>query len=161
MSVFQATYPVRISIFFFYRPSESGMCWTFSPPQEISVSVDVFMSGLTKIDVDELTQDNKECAICKIEYAPFAGLEVDTEGQVMLENPVKLACGHIFGESCLRSWISTNLRRIRPTCPICRVAFEGIRNSTELSEQIAITLDELEGVARALMLFEPSPSLIE
>lgn len=41
---------------------------------------------------------------------------------MMPENPVKLPCGHIFGELCLRTWwmIADSQGQRPPTCPKCR-----------------------------------------
>lgn len=50
------------------------------------------------------------------------------------ENPVKLECGHIFGEICLRRWISDGNP---PTCPTCR----RVLNGSERGEGDAVRLE--------------------
>lgn len=131
------------------------------------------MEGLTEVDVDELTQDEIECPICKVKFATSAGPQVGTgasssaltptnndqvvaevstqEGVVVKqatpETPFKLACGHIIGESCIQSWINHRERGTQPTCPICRTAIRGI----EVPEiAIVVTLDELRELAALL-----------
>lgn len=50
------------------------------------------------------------------------------------ESPVKLECGHIFGEICLRKWISEGNP---PTCPMCR----NVLNGSERGERDAVRLE--------------------
>lgn len=150
----------------------SRIWWPFDIPDESSglstLEVNACMECVAKIDVDELAQDSRECDICKIGFTNSAGLQVEADAmssgvspelafkaqeasdneQVIPETPVKLACGHIYGENCLRSWISGHAGRIQPTCPTCRAVIEGIRDDEESKgAEVMITLDGLRGLA--------------
>ncbi len=68
-----------------------------------------FVSGLPKVSYTDLP-DN-ECCICRED---FDASQATNDGEV----PVKLPCGHIFGEKCLLLFLST--RATRHSCPMCR-----------------------------------------
>ncbi|KAF1843462.1 uncharacterized protein K460DRAFT_407816 [Cucurbitaria berberidis CBS 394.84] len=51
---------------------------------------------------------HKSCYICFDTYNPITGTHIS-------EEPVQLACGHVFGAACIEKWIS-----IKNTCPLCR-----------------------------------------
>lgn len=136
------------------------------------------MRGLTKVDADELTEDENECVICKVKFASFAGSQVASstltptindqgvaeqsvntqEGvdveQVIPEIPLKLACGHIIGERCIQSWISGRMGGTEPNCPICRVAIPEIRDFEVPEVAVVVSLDNLRGLV-VLLGFNP------
>lgn len=96
-----------------------------------------FMHSLCRIDISNLAKDNKDCEICFQRLGewrwgndhpvnagvlePFKVLE-----DMMPEDPVKLPCGHYFGELCLRTWIKET-REEPPTCPKCRANLRNVR----------------------------------
>lgn len=96
-----------------------------------------FMHSLCRIDISNLAEDNKDCEICFQRLGewrwgndhpvnagvsePFKVLE-----DMMPEDPVKLPCGHYFGELCLRTWIKET-REEPPTCPKCRANLRNVR----------------------------------
>lgn len=108
-----------------------------APPIEYShKTVNRLMYSLHRTNVSSLAEDDKLCEICFLcfdewrwddeerqisnkageESEPFQVL-VD----MMPENPVKLSCGHIFGELCLRTWLLQIIPKGGPpTCPKCR-----------------------------------------
>jgi hypothetical protein len=64
-----------------------------------------------KVDISSLKHDELDCTICRQQFGV-----VDEDGEI--ENPVKTNnpdCPHIFGETCLFTWMITN-----DTCPMCR-----------------------------------------
>ena len=69
---------------------------------------------------EEIEEFNDECAICW-----------DT-----MENARKLPCGHLFHNSCLRSWLEQDT-----SCPTCRTSFKGQHrqqeNQDDLNEFVA------------------------
>lgn len=97
----------------------------FSPDEVIQ-----FMYSLHRIDICNLTEDNKDCEICFQRFdewrwsnehpvnagasEPFKVLE-----DMMPEDPLRLPCGHYFGELCLHAWIKETSEG-SPTCPKCR-----------------------------------------
>lgn len=160
-------------------PATSGLWLPLSPPNEIlrfsPLGIDAFVRCLTKVEVEELPQDAKECDVCKVKYSisggpqmgtgassgvtPFTSQEeIDVE-QVM-ESPVKFACGHIFGENCLRLIIKEALNGDKwPSCPMCRATLDGIRDlEVPFEAEVIITLDGLRGLARWLGPWVPDMS---
>lgn len=113
--------------------------------------VDQFMQSLHQIDISSLAakhDDDKLCEICFQCYdewrwsddeqnppanagalKPFNVLE-----DMMPENAVRLPCGHVFGELCLRTWIMEMRSEGTPTCPKCRAVLKKVGrgvNSTD------------------------------
>lgn len=103
-------------------------------------TVDRLMYSLHRTDVSSLAEDDKLCEIC---FLCFDEWRWDEEWQIiannagghsepfqvlidmMPENPVRLSCGHIFGELCLRTWLIQIIRKgLPPTCPKCRAKLE-------------------------------------
>lgn len=68
-----------------------------------------FVSGLPRASYTDLP-DN-ECCICRED---FHASQAADDGEV----PVRLACGHIFGEKCLLAFLSIGTSR--HSCPMCR-----------------------------------------
>ncbi|KAF2865179.1 hypothetical protein BDV95DRAFT_587531 [Massariosphaeria phaeospora] len=56
--------------------------------------------------------DDTDCDICGFKLGPEYNEELETEPAI------KTHCNHIFGESCLKSWIDTG----HSTCPKCRAS---------------------------------------
>lgn len=168
MSSFQATFPVHVLLILTFGRVGNGhtaIQWKWPLENEGSGA---FMRSLTKVGVDELTQDTNRCAICKVKFAISAGPQVGTDAtendevlaeqsvntqegvdveQEIPEIPLKLACGHILGESCIQSWISERVGRTQPTCPICRAAIPGIGDIEVPEIAMVVKLDELRGLA--------------
>ncbi|KAL9636590.1 MAG: hypothetical protein Q9164_002721 [Protoblastenia rupestris] len=76
------------------------------------------LSRLPVIEIGDLEDDQRNCAICLegFKYQGKAG-DRDISGNID-EAPVRLRCGHVFGDVCFRNWI-------RPfgeatSCPMCR-----------------------------------------
>ena len=67
----------------------------------------IFMTSVAK---EDLEQENRKCIICQENYhlGDFN------------ERPVKLRCGHVFGEKCIQQWVRGKGVRPRSTCPLCR-----------------------------------------
>lgn len=96
-----------------------------------------FMHSLCRIDISNLTKDNKDCEICFQRFGelrwgndhlvnagvlePFKVLE-----DMMPEDPVKLPCGHYLDKLCLRTWIKKT-REEQPTCPKCRANLRNVK----------------------------------
>ena len=72
---------------------------------------------LTDIMVSDLSFDSQECSICQLSLlASSKAGEISCTGP-----PTRLICGHIFGKACILEWLVDN-----PTCPFCRLNFEGV-----------------------------------
>ncbi|KAH6679205.1 hypothetical protein B0J14DRAFT_472497 [Halenospora varia] len=64
---------------------------------------------LAQVPLSTLKEDEKSCTICS-----------ETLGETVhdiSENPVKLDCGHMFGDVCMLRWIGDHNKA---TCPMCR-----------------------------------------
>lgn len=120
-----------------------------------AAAVDEFMKKLGKVNVTSLKQDARECDICKTDFShlpaaapptnptPASRAQEPAERSVNdeeLETPVRLACGHVYGEKCLKTWISGKGIENLPTCPMCRVVLDS--GSIAVSE-VRITLDRV------------------
>lgn len=120
-----------------------------------AAEVDEFMKTLGKVNVTSLKQDARECDICKTDFSHLPGAASSTNPTLAshaqepgeqsfddeeLENPVRLACGHVYGEKCLKTWISGKGIGNLPTCPMCRAVLDS--GSIEVSE-VRITLDRI------------------
>lgn len=105
-------------------------------PPFLREEADQFLCSLRRIDPNVLAKDDKLCEICFScfdewrwgdEHPENAGVLkpfMVLEG-MMPETPVRLPCGHIFGELCLRTWMM-GLREGPPTCPKCRVVLKKV-----------------------------------
>lgn len=66
----------------------------------------------TRVAVESLATEDKLCGIC---HENFGEEEEEEEESESKHDPVRLPCGHIFGEECIVYWlVSEN------TCPYCR-----------------------------------------
>lgn len=108
-----------------------------------------FMEMLEKVNVSSLEQDARECDICKKEFSHLPDAVSSTDPTSVKdtrapteqsatdeepENPVRLACGHIYGEDCLQKWIIGSGSWGLPSCPMCRAVLEkGDIGFTEVS----------------------------
>lgn len=80
-----------------------------------------------RVNIEDLpdNQHDRTCKICERAYEkgpeystsePWTRLPIPAE-----EEPVRLVCGHIFGESCIQLWTFPKpLGRDCNSCPLCR-----------------------------------------
>ena len=73
----------------------------------------MFLQNLPIVVVEELPEDEKHCHIC---HDPYLQAEE-------AEEPVRLPCGHHFGQVCINRWLSPDDADPKSTCPICRMSF--------------------------------------
>lgn len=98
----------------------------FSPSQ-----VEDFLQTSSPVGISKLEKDDQRCSICMSEYVKERGdtkkPAVESEqrllGEDAPENPIKLPCGHVFGEWCIKAW----LLKQRASCPVCRFQFRPVR----------------------------------
>lgn len=94
--------------------------------------VDDFIQTLARVEISTLHVDDAKCPICKLDYGTQRGETASSEsatnsdqglpGEDAPEQPVRLSCGHVFGEWCIKTWLLEQ----RATCPTCRFQFEPI-----------------------------------
>ncbi|KAK6397637.1 hypothetical protein LTR65_004884 [Meristemomyces frigidus] len=70
---------------------------------------DKFFDNLERRNIHDLPEDDRSCSICYQDYG--ADEASANEGEAILVLP----CKHVFGEGCLRRWLSDN-----DHCPYCR-----------------------------------------
>lgn len=68
---------------------------------------------LTRVEIEDLDEDKRQCIICTEEYGKAAE-EVEEP-----ESAVKLPCGHVFGEVCIK----TAFQQLGWKCTYCRKAY--------------------------------------
>jgi hypothetical protein len=107
-------------------------------------SIKVWKKKNGKVDISSLKHDELNCTICRQQFGV-----VDEDGEI--EIPVKTNnpdCPHIFGETCLFTWMTTN-----DTCPMCRRKLESIDLDINSDENVAAKKAEdqrleVEAIAR-------------
>lgn len=89
------------------------------------------ITGLPTIPLSEIHTQEQFCLLCKVPFHDGARQPVSTADAAAtpdpdpIERPVRLACGHIFGDQCLKSWLIeqdkyTGVRIRSKECPVCR-----------------------------------------
>lgn len=71
-----------------------------------------FVADLVVVPIQDIPSDERACHICTEPYQSTIGF---TAINVSSENPVRLACGHVFGKDCIAIWLARSA-----TCPLCR-----------------------------------------
>ena len=85
-------------------------------------NVDDLLQTSSCLDISTLELSDLNCLICHLEYGkdntePASEPNQQLPGQESAEYPIKLPCGHVFGDLCIRRW----LRAAHPaSCPLCR-----------------------------------------
>ena len=75
------------------------------------------------VPVPEHTLEDPICPCCYVEYG-----KPGSEGE-KAERPLKILCGHVFGDICLDKWLPNN------SCPMCRrKLFDGISIHDHMSD---------------------------
>lgn len=78
-------------------------------------------TGFLPVEVQDLSEDSKDCPICCDELGV-----PNPEG--VQEEPIRLVicCHQVFGEKCLKLWLKENWKTFdRDSCPNCRFKFPG------------------------------------
>lgn len=66
---------------------------------------------------EQLKDGEDECPVCYVKW-----FEAGEDGKI--EYPIRLTCGHLYGQKCLEEWIQeTN------SCPMCKVEFPVVNAS--------------------------------
>lgn len=95
-----------------------------------SSQVEDFVNALPRVEISSLGTDDLKCSICKLEYGkeraistePGSDSDQGLPGEGMPEYPVKLSCGHVFGDWCIKTWLL-----LQPaSCPTCRVHLQPV-----------------------------------
>ena len=66
-----------------------------------------------QVDTADLAEENQNCSICLNLFGTIPESHMEHRSG---EYPVRLQCGHMFGEECINNWICTG----NYTCPLCR-----------------------------------------
>lgn len=94
----------------------------FSPNQ-----VTDFLQDPSRVVIGTIEKDDQNCPICRSEYGEVGGdrTEPGSDSAQGLpvedapEYPVKLPCGHLFGNCCIKKWLLEQ----PASCPLCRSQF--------------------------------------
>lgn len=83
---------------------------------DVSDPFEDFINTLRRPSISSVQEEglNNECSICRVEY----NTENPDDPTAEIEHAVQLSCNHIFGNHCLRRWLSAEDQE--PTCPTCR-----------------------------------------
>lgn len=99
---------------------EEGSGIQFSASQ-----VEDFVQTLARVEIGTLGVDDLKCSICKLEYGkgrgnitePACDSDQGLLGEEAPEHPVKLSCGHVFGDWCIKTWLVEQ----PASCPTCKI----------------------------------------
>lgn len=95
-----------------------------------SSQVEDFVKTLSRVEISSLKTDELKCSICKLDYGeekanstePGSDSDKRLPGEGPPEHPVKLSCGHVFGNWCIKTWLL-----LQPaSCPPCRFHFQPV-----------------------------------
>lgn len=81
-------------------------------PEEVAA----FFNGLPQVPI---SKEHETCSICLEQY-PNPEASSTAVKAMKLERPVKLPCGHVFGDKCIRLWLDDG----HDSCPVCRRLFD-------------------------------------
>jgi hypothetical protein len=92
-----------------------------------SSSVDEFACAIALSAIKAMPEEDQACPICQNAYLDLHNFSVE---DLIADYPVGVKyCGHVFGKSCLETWIGTPLSDPAKypvhTCPTCRTDIEG------------------------------------
>lgn len=90
-----------------YHPINTNLDLTEKSREDAVSRGFIFVSKAT-VDAEEA-----ECSICRVAFKGFTKAHPCPEETN--ERPVRLACGHIFGQLCIMEWLGG-----QSTCPKCR-----------------------------------------
>lgn len=76
-------------------------------------------ANISEVSPQDPATQPSSCLICTLPYSttpPFTALNDTTH-----ESPIRLPCGHTFGQHCLRRWVDPTLSHgATRGCPLCR-----------------------------------------
>ncbi|CAF9922814.1 MAG: Ubiquitin-protein ligase [Heterodermia speciosa] len=80
-----------------------------------------WFNALPTIDPETLHKEDQNCVICLLSYSSPSPASLQQNENPASENPIRLPCGHVIGQECLRKWLSPapaggNSNK----CPLCR-----------------------------------------
>ena len=83
-----------------------------------SGTFEAWFNSLPSVEIETLDIENRICGICRVDYSPSSE---NRHPEDPVEQPVRLPCGHVFGQLCLREWLSPAPQGSHNnTCPTCR-----------------------------------------
>ena len=85
-----------------------------------SWSFEEWFNALPFADIETLNKDDQNCGICRLEYSYSSSSNISDQEDPP-EKPVLLPCGHVFGQHCLKTWLSPAPEGGNSNaCPMCR-----------------------------------------
>ncbi|CAG8961230.1 hypothetical protein HYFRA_00013286 [Hymenoscyphus fraxineus] len=82
---------------------------------------------LTRVDINELTEDEESCPSCVLPYLGQDGAEPGNNPEgFALCCAIRLPCGHIWGDGCIERWFASG----HNTCPMCRRNYSNVLSDT-------------------------------
>ncbi|KAL8789132.1 MAG: hypothetical protein Q9195_006952 [Heterodermia aff. obscurata] len=97
-------------------------------------NLEAYLSSLETLNPGSLPPEERLCSICRLPYAPASDPSTESPTPINLdgndkeeeptdEHPVKLPCAHIFGNQCLKTWLTPKIDGGGDgrDCPVCRV----------------------------------------
>lgn len=96
----------------------------FARPEEIARVIDelklqlpdvvYYLNALTICRLGNIDSDNRTCPICREDFTND-GYTLPADSENRPEVPLRMTCGHIFGNRCITAWLARN-----NGCPYCR-----------------------------------------
>lgn len=97
--------------------------------KDVLKAVKCWLDRLPTIDIQTLTDNDRCCNICQVDFEPLyytsrLGAWLSKREKEISEQAVKLPCGHVFGSECIQIWLSpTPKGGNSSSCPCCRREF--------------------------------------
>ena len=100
--------------------------WRHPDSREFCIPAYKYVANLPRVSISNMPPEDSFCAICRDEYIDPPRIIFNPITRLPPNDPsrcvaVKLQCGHIMGDKCIRRWVDRRLKReYHAKCPYCQ-----------------------------------------
>lgn len=95
---------------------------------------DTIIANLPAVETATLPEGEHSCPICTETYVDIPRIAA-IRSQEAPESAIRLRCNHVFGKTCLKTWLESGIT----TCPFCR---DNIFSQEEMEKTARSGLDD-------------------